>query len=224
MEETQWYYAIDGNQVGPVAEAALAQMLATGELGSKALVWTETLEGWVEASSVEALMSPTQEPAVPTEEPQVPIPVAAVVEVVEEEVFRGYAGFWKRVAAAIIDNIVLTFAGLCIGGIAGVIYGLAVGSAGGADKLGNGIGLILGWLYFALMESSAQQATLGKMALGIKVTDLNGERISFARATGRHFSKIISAVLLLIGYLMVAFTERKQGLHDMIAGCLVVNK
>jgi uncharacterized RDD family membrane protein YckC len=62
------------------------------------------------------------------------------------------------------------------------------------------------------------------MALGIKVTDLSGNAISFGRATVRHFGKILSAIILLAGYLMVAFTAKKQGLHDMIAGCLVVKQ
>ncbi len=74
------------------------------------------------------------------------------------------------------------------------------------------------------MESSPTQATLGKMALGIKVTDLAGKRVGFGKATGRYFGKIISALILLIGFIMVAFTEKKQGLHDKMAGCLVVNK
>ena len=77
------------------------------------------------------------------------------------------------------------------------------------------------WLYEALMESSSYQATLGKMIFGMKVTDLYGNRISFARATGRHFAKILSGMILCIGFIMVGFTERKQGLHDLIAGTLV---
>ena len=83
---------------------------------------------------------------------------------------------------------------------------------------------MMNWIYYAGMESSANQGTLGKMAVGIKVTDLNGERISFARATGRYFSKIISALIIAIGFIMVAFTSKKQGLHDMIAETLVIKK
>ena len=79
-----------------------------------------------------------------------------------------------------------------------------------------------GILYFVLMESSAKQATLGKMALGLVVVDVDGNRISFLRALGRYFAKILSGIILLIGYIMVGFTERKQGLHDMIASTLVV--
>jgi uncharacterized RDD family membrane protein YckC len=81
---------------------------------------------------------------------------------------------------------------------------------------------VVSWLYSALMERSSKQATLGKMALGIRVTDLDGNRIGFGKATGRYFAKILSALILGIGFLMVAFTQRKQGLHDMLAGTLVM--
>ncbi|HXI44099.1 MAG TPA: RDD family protein, partial [Bryobacteraceae bacterium] len=74
------------------------------------------------------------------------------------------------------------------------------------------------------MESSHYQATLGKKALGIIVTDMNGNRISFARANGRFFGKWVSGMIMNIGYLMAAFTEKKQALHDLLAGCLVVMK
>lgn len=80
------------------------------------------------------------------------------------------------------------------------------------------------WLYHTWMESSRYQATLGKMALGIVVTDMYGNRISFARANGRFFGKIVSGMIMNIGYLMAAFTEKKQALHDMLASCLVVMK
>jgi len=83
---------------------------------------------------------------------------------------------------------------------------------------------VLNWLYYALLESSAWQATLGKKALGLEVTDLEGRRISFGRATGRFFAKMISALILWIGFIMAGFTEKKQALHDMIAGTLVIRK
>jgi uncharacterized RDD family membrane protein YckC len=75
------------------------------------------------------------------------------------------------------------------------------------------------WLYWAAMESSPWQATLGKRMLGLAVTDLEGRRVSFVRASGRYFGKIV-----FVGFIMVAFTAKKQALHDMIAGCLVVRK
>ncbi|MUG96832.1 RDD family protein [Scytonema sp. UIC 10036] len=86
------------------------------------------------------------------------------------------------------------------------------------------IGTIVYWLWYALWESSAKQATPGKMIVGIMITDLNSNRISFARATGRFFGKIISAFSLGIGFLIAVFTEKKQALHDIMAGTLVVKK
>ena len=83
---------------------------------------------------------------------------------------------------------------------------------------------VAGWLYSALMESSANQGTLGKMALGLRVTDLEGRRISFGKATGRYFAKFLSGMTLSIGYIMAAFTAKKQALHDFVAGTLVLSK
>jgi uncharacterized RDD family membrane protein YckC len=84
--------------------------------------------------------------------------------------------------------------------------------------------IILSWLYFTIFESSSLQATPGKMALGIIVTDLSGNRISFARANGRYWGKILSGLTLGIGYIMAGFTRKKQALHDIMAGTLVVKK
>ena len=81
--------------------------------------------------------------------------------------------------------------------------------------------ITVGWLYSAVMESSSRQGTVGKMAVGIKVTDLEGNRISFGRATARHFAKVISTMTLMIGFLMIGFTEYHQGLHDFIASTVV---
>jgi len=140
-----------------------------------------------------------------------------------------YGGFWIRVVAAIIDWVLIR---IVIFPLTAVFGGLGlVGSMtspfphAAMHFFGGGLVFILAiagnWLYEAFMLSSSYQATLGKMIFGMRVTDLFGNRISFARATGRHFAKILSGMLLCIGFIMVAFTERKQGLHDMIAGTLV---
>jgi uncharacterized RDD family membrane protein YckC len=146
-----------------------------------------------------------------------------------------YAGFWRRFVAALIDGLAF---GVCLGIVAFIVMLIAGVGAGGFAAMEPGsappVGMIVPivllfyvvgpagfWLYSALMESSTRQATLGKMALGIKVTDLNGNRISFGRATGRHFAKFISAMILYVGFMMAGWTERKQALHDMIAGCLL---
>jgi uncharacterized RDD family membrane protein YckC len=86
------------------------------------------------------------------------------------------------------------------------------------------LALMLSWVYYASLESSAWQATLGKKILGLKVTDLAGNRITFGRASGRFFAKILSGMILGIGFLMAGFTERKQALHDILAGCLVLRQ
>ncbi len=130
-----------------------------------------------------------------------------------------YAGFWRRVAAVILDGLIVS--------VVTVPLTLVLGSGdtyaeAARSSAGSSISTVVTWLYYALMESSAKQATLGKMALGIIVTDLEGRRIGFGRATGRYFAKILSALILGIGFLMVAFTQRKQGLHDMLAGTLVI--
>jgi uncharacterized RDD family membrane protein YckC len=140
----------------------------------------------------------------------------------------GYGGFWIRVVAAIIDAVILRvvvapihliFGGLGMAGMMSGVPHVPLALLGGGVTL---IATIFGsWLYEAFMESSSYQATLGKMIFGMKVTDLNGNRISFERATGRHFAKWLSAMILGIGYIMVGFTERKQGLHDLLAGTLV---
>lgn len=140
-----------------------------------------------------------------------------------------YGGFWWRVLAYILDVIILQIVTSIVGGIFGVglalpLTGLGAGenAALGAMMFGVfGATLVINWLYFAIMESSKLQATVGKLAVGVVVTDLNGERLTFGRATGRYFAKILSSVILCIGYIMVAFTERKQGLHDIVASTLV---
>ena len=87
------------------------------------------------------------------------------------------------------------------------------------------VSLVVTWLYHALMESSEWQATVGKKVLGLVVTDMAGQRVSFGRLTGRHFGKIITNMIpMFIGYIMAGFTERKQSIHDMIAGCLVLRR
>lgn len=136
-----------------------------------------------------------------------------------------YAGFWKRLAAYIIDYFIVSAVTSVINFIFyGVLSFATYETIIFTAWILSPILLAGSWLYFALMESSTKQATLGKMALGIIVTDTGGRRITFGRATGRYFSKILSYIIFLIGYIMIAFTEKKQGLHDILANTLVVNK
>jgi uncharacterized RDD family membrane protein YckC len=129
-----------------------------------------------------------------------------------------YAGFWRRFAAYIIDNILISAVFWLVALVLGAIAG------DGGVIVAYILGTIGVFVYFAAMESSTSQATIGKIALGIQVTDLQGNRISFGKALGRNLAKILSALILYIGFIMAAFTARKQALHDMIAGTLVVKK
>ena len=130
-----------------------------------------------------------------------------------------YGGFWIRFVAYIIDAIVLTIVGSVLASIFGVSWETDWEHY---DPTFNLVSLVIGWLYFALLESSERGATLGKMALGLRVVTGNGQRLSFMNATGRYFAKILSAIIFCIGFIMIAFTDKKRGLHDMIADTLVI--
>ncbi|MBZ5642846.1 MAG: RDD family protein [Acidobacteriia bacterium] len=153
-----------------------------------------------------------------------------------------YGGFWLRFVAYLIDGVILGIPfGLVVmvlfvmfGGF-GLMMHRRVGDPRAAAAflgpmfLGFLFAMLLfvglQWLYFAGLESSERQATFGKSAMSLRVTDLQGQRLSFGHATGRFFSKIITGLIPLgIGYIMAGFTEKKQALHDMIAGTLVVRK
>jgi uncharacterized RDD family membrane protein YckC len=143
-----------------------------------------------------------------------------------------YGGFWRRAAAYIFDVLLL---GLVLDPVIlqpliarnGISPDDFYSLAGGHTRQIIAIQLLFGfvaWVYWALLESSPWRATLGKKLFGMEVTDLYGRRISFARATGRHFAKNISLLMFGIGFLMAGFTDKKQAFHDILAGCLVVRK
>lgn len=146
-----------------------------------------------------------------------------------------YAGFWKRFAAALLDSLVLGAAGQVINPLL-ALFGIAPTQPAQTQMQISpemwayifctmAIGFVISVLYFSLMESSSWQATLGKMALQIKVVDYNGQRISFWHAVGRRMAKILSGTLTVnIGYLMAGATRKKQALHDKIAHTYVVVK
>jgi uncharacterized RDD family membrane protein YckC len=156
---------------------------------------------------------------------------------------RAYAGFWVRFVAYVIDSLLLSVVVVVIGAIAVGFIGFGAFRDEFEEMARNQpnpafpalffvtvmtlgfCSVILGWLYYAGMESSDYQGSLGKMALGLVVTDTDGQRIGFARASGRYFAKLITGLVpLFIGWIMAGFTERKQALHDMIASCLVLRK
>lgn len=152
---------------------------------------------------------------------------------------RTYAGFWLRFVAHLVDGVIISVV-LCallvplalLTGVGGALRGLHPGQEPDPAFIFAFISsiwiLILvavlgGWLYYAYCESSEWQATPGKKILNLVVTDMNGNRVSFGRASGRFFAKMITQLIPFgIGYMMAGFTEKKQALHDMIASCLVL--
>lgn len=148
-----------------------------------------------------------------------------------------HAGFWKRVAATLIDLVIMSILAYALGWMPGTVLitekmarqmatdrTMREAYTGGLQAIAYLSFIIVSWLYYVVMESSSKQATVGKLALEIKVTDLNGSRIGFGKANARFFAEILSNLTMGIGYLMVAFTRRKQGLHDLVAGTLVVRR
>ena len=152
-----------------------------------------------------------------------------------------YGGFWLRFLAYLIDGAVIMI-GICVVAIPLVFltglgaYLTQINPEEDWNESGAWViiavifllataSLVITWLYHALMECSEWQATVGKKVLGLVVTDLDGRRLSFWRATGRHFAKIVTNMVpLFIGYIMAGFTERKQALHDMISSCLILQR
>lgn len=172
-----------------------------------------------------------QPPPIPSSNPYA-APQAAVSDVWLQQGANApvNAGFWLRFVALIIDSFIFMVVLFAVALVAGMVLGLAMGGRGAAAKdlelfgnvIGFGLGLIIPWLYYALCEASSWQATPGKKALGLRVTDLTGRPIGFGRASGRHWGKMVSYLILYFGFFMAGWTERKQGLHDMMAGTLVV--
>ncbi|HEX4054562.1 MAG TPA: RDD family protein [Tepidisphaeraceae bacterium] len=233
MPESEWYYAQNDRQFGPVTLQALTDMIRQGHVLLSDLVWTENMPDWRPASETPELAPCMAAPsAAPTAANLNPWPAGTSLNyfspVATAAVAAPYAGFWMRFVAFIIDAIIL--------GVAAALLEAFIGGAGvltvfprnsfapvlGIFGLAETGKIALGWLYNALMESSRCQGSVGKLALGLAVTDMAGQRIGFGQATGRHFGKYLSYMTMFIGFMMAGWTEKKQALHDMLAGCLVV--
>ena len=215
-----WYVARGDSTDGPFTEQELREQRARRLLTERSLICRENEQTWLAMGELfpELFSTPGATNVVTP---------AGVSEMIS------YAGFISRFAAAVIDGMILSAIDFVIILVVNSFSPNPINYRNGfkinetwlmAIALYNIWSIILGWLYFTLSESSAGQATLGKKALGLVVTDESGRRISFGRANGRYFGKIISVLLLYIGFIMVAFTDRKQGLHDIMAGTLVLKK
>ncbi|MEL6460108.1 MAG: RDD family protein [Cyanobacteria bacterium J06621_15] len=160
-----------------------------------------------------------------------------------------YATIVRRFCAYQIDFIILLFISTCLSvfvssslgfdsyfigeGVAGAWFGSTGWLIGGLSlftdasaivKICLMIGLITNWLYFTVLESSKLQSTLGKSILGVKVTDLNHQKISFSQANIRYWGKLVSILMLMIGLIMIMFNQKRQSFHDMVAKTIVIRK
>ena len=233
---SDWFYVFRGQRQGPVDEAAVAGLIATGQIRPETLLWTEGMAEWLAAGVVPRWEADLQNAAAAGLGAAPPVAPGPIMVSRSAFVPTGYAGFWLRLVAYFLDSIILT-----VGIVASsMIVTLPIGILGSASRGGggnpgpmSGLFVLLGcgmyvlppilmWCYFALMESSRHQGTLGKMAMGLRVTTLEGERLTLGRATVRFLGRIISGLTLLVGYIMAGFTEKKQALHDIIAGTLVL--
>lgn len=212
---------------------AMAEPLATAPATPTSATTTQPSLGTLSSSAT--LASGANPYAVA--EPQSPYsPPRASVRDTHDYVSGGhvvYAGFWKRVAAATIDSFVLMIVIMVLAVGLGV-FGTFTSLGSDPESFSTGSLVSLGLfylieivgiaLYFAMMHASSLQATLGKLAVGIKVVDEDGDRISFWRGVGRYFAYILSSLLMYVGCIMAAFTDRKRALHDMICSTLVVDR
>lgn len=243
---TDWYYNdAQQQQHGPISAGELTALHNKGLLTGDTLVWRDGLSAWkpwremihevivggvagdaqaeaaAKAAALAALDDGAYRPyATIAPSPYTP-PQARVAQAPLRSTGSGYvvyAGFWKRFAAAVIDNFAL--------GIIGVLMGLgrSSGRPGVDDVIIQVVTMLVGATYFGFMHASKNQASLGKMAVGIKIVRSDGESISFLRGFARYFAMIPSALILMIGYIMAGFTERKQALHDMMCDTIVVDK
>jgi uncharacterized RDD family membrane protein YckC len=218
QEKINFYCIRENGREGPYTINQLKEL----NISKDTYVWYSNLAEWTEAKNVEALKDIFASPMAPSDNRK----NLSYKDISEREIESQndikYAGFWMRFLAFIIDAIIL----LLINTIITVIFHLTpvdiITKVGPLVIFRQPIFLITGWLYYAFMESSKKQATLGKWALDLKVTDYDTNPISFGKATGRFFSKFLSIIIIYIGFLMIAFTKKKQGLHDKLAGALVI--
>jgi uncharacterized RDD family membrane protein YckC/Tfp pilus assembly major pilin PilA len=231
-QSNQWYFAPAGDRrEGPVSRESLQALRAAGQISDETLVWSPGMSGWTAYGQVfEAAHAGAPPPLPPRDAPTgaggrpaaaaSPGWAAPEATVAAAGTTNIYAGFWRRAAAYIIDYIVLF--------IAVAVGFAAIASSGVPPERAATLNMLvvygLYWLYRAGMHSSGFQATVGKLALGIKVSDLAGQRIGFGRSTGRVIAEFLAGLTLGVGFVMAGFTKRRQALSDMIAGTLVVKK
>lgn len=242
----RWYVGKNGNRTGPFTSSQVREMAATGALVPGDMLWKEGMSNWVQASTVRELFETRENTAsgppsatILAENPYAPPAVSDLQSDLQIDAgWSGqglqlqYAEYLPRVGAALLDGLFVGLMGCIpafgIGVVSAVIAGNEPDSQNAAALLANCcsqlLSIVIGLVYFVVLETSPKQGTWGKQIVGIKVTDLEGNRLTTGRAIGRFCAKFISSFTCGIAWLMPLFTEKKQTLHDMIAGCLALKK
>ncbi|MFN7139478.1 MAG: RDD family protein [Limisphaerales bacterium] len=243
-----WYYVEAGQQRGPITEAELDNLYATGKVQSDTLVWHEGAANWLPYGQAKGgtatIAAPPGGSVVCNEcgglfapDEVIRLGNASVcgtckpvfMQKMREGVAVGggameYAGFWIRAGALIIDSIITN----AISAVVGFVIGLAAAQAGpdaanAAALVASLVGMLLGLIYFVYFNGKFG-ATPGKMVCGIKIVTGEGYPIGYGRALGRYFASILSAMICLIGYIMAGFDDEKRTLHDRLCNTRVVKK
>ena len=245
--ETEWYVSSSkSGQQGPMPESQLRHLIEIGAVSANDIVWTEPLgDQWVPAGTVpklSSLFSPLPSSASrqgggdDSYDAQPIIRVDGPRGETSARASLAYADFFPRAGAALLDGV---FVGLlsCVPSGAILVLLTTVAVAGGdqnpdataaAGVVGQAcsqlVGFVISAIYSVTLDSSAKQGTWGKQWVGLKVTDLDGRRITAGRAFGRFLARYLSACLCGIGFLLPLFQEKRQTLHELISGCVTVNK
>jgi uncharacterized RDD family membrane protein YckC len=213
-----WYYANAGQQVGPVSEAELEQLVRNGVVREDTLVWRDGLPGWQPYGTARGMGAGAP----------LPVPAGPAVR---------YGGFWIRFVARLIDGII-------IGAVFGVIaipFGLTMGGLGASlgdnpspEQMAATLPLMFGSIALIILLSTGlklayevyflatRAATPGKMVLGLKVIRADGKPVTAGLAAGRYFANIVTDLTFTIGYIIAGFDAEKRSLHDHICGTRVV--
>lgn len=196
------YYVFDrGTTSGPFQTATIVDMLRRGSIGPDAQVAAAGTQTWVPLREIAAFAGP----------------FAGAMQ-------RRFAGFWIRFLAYLVDGLVFSVAAAILTAVLAVPFGGLEAASQGSDR-GAALGFLpslVTTLTSAWFLSSAWQATPGKRLCGLAVIRSDGSRLSFLRALGRSFAEILSALFLMLGFLMIGWTREKTGLHDLICDTRVV--
>lgn len=219
---SKWHYAKNGHRAGPVSIERLRDLKASGELGNVDLVWNEQLcPEWTEARHVGALASaPPPLPSVPPPLPTTSMRTSAVPVTATSAAahVNQPASHWKRIGAAVIDTIIVYVMVM----VAAMILG-AMGVFGDEDEgVATLVFFVMIVAYFALMPLTEKKATFGKMAVGLMVVSMKGERITAGQGIGRYLLLALLG-MLFIPQISILVNRLRRGVHDLAAGTMVID-